>query len=84
LYGLDRAFVARQTRDSAPASPLAQYGPQEPPAPRLQKNPRRDLADLRERERTLLESYAWVDRPAGRVRIPVDRAMTLMADEAQR
>ena len=84
MYGLDRALIARQTRDSAPASPLAHYGPQVPPAPRLQENPRRDLANLRERERTLLESYGWVDRRAGRVRIPVDRAMTLMAEEARR
>lgn len=85
MYGLDRALVAREARESAPASPLAgSYGAHEPPSPRLQENPRRDLEALRARERSLLESYAWVDRPAGRVRIPVERALTLMTEEAHR
>jgi hypothetical protein len=85
MYGLDRALIAREASQRAPASPLAKsYGQQGPPAPRLQQNPRRDLEALRAREQALLDSYAWVDRAKGRVRVPVDRAMTLLADEAGR
>ncbi|HET9389906.1 MAG TPA: SCO family protein [Steroidobacteraceae bacterium] len=50
-----------------------------PPAPRLQPNPHVDLAAHRERERALLESYQWVDRRSGIARIPVERAMQLLA-----
>lgn len=35
------------------------------------------LAALRERELTRLSTYQWVDRKAGVVRIPVDRALEL-------
>ena len=48
-----------------------------PPEPRLQVNPREDLAALREREDTALRSYGWVDRNAGIVRIPIDEAIKL-------
>ncbi len=41
----------------------------------------REIADLRAREAELLGSYGWVDRTAGIVRIPIDRAMALVAVE---
>jgi hypothetical protein len=82
---VDRRLVARETSRSAAASPLAAtYGREAPPAPRLQDDPRRDLADLRAREQSLLDSYGWIDRGAGRVRIPVARAAELLAAEAPR
>ena len=45
-----------------------------------QKNPR--LQELRAEETKKLTSYAWVDSSKGIVRIPVDRAMELMVNEA--
>ena len=51
-----------------------------PPEPRLQTNPRQDLADLHAREAEVLESYGWVDRSAGIVRIPIDEAMRLTVE----
>ena len=36
-----------------------------------------DLADLREKEDETLNSYGWVDRNAGVVRIPIDEAIKL-------
>jgi hypothetical protein len=51
-----------------------------PPEPRLQTNPRDDLAHLRDSEDRLLTSYGWIDRNAGIVRIPIDQAMTLIAE----
>jgi hypothetical protein len=85
MWVLQRTLVAHEAERGAPASPLAAtYGREEPPAPRLQANPRRDLATLRARDQALLDRYAWIDRSAGTVRIPVERAMELLATEARR
>lgn len=37
------------------------------------------LAELRARQSRQLESYGWVDRKAGLVQLPIDRAMDLIA-----
>ncbi|HEY3228230.1 MAG TPA: hypothetical protein VGJ87_03360, partial [Roseiflexaceae bacterium] len=70
----DRAITA-----DVPASPLSQTE-QLPPAPRLQVAPAEDLEKLRTAEQQRLNSYEWVDRSAGVVRIPIDRAMALIAE----
>jgi hypothetical protein len=51
-----------------------------PPAPRLQVTPSTDLHSLQAKERTALESYGWIDQQDGTVRIPIDRAITLLAE----
>jgi hypothetical protein len=48
------------------------------PEPRLQVAPQVDLAALRAREDAELNTYGWVDRKAGVVRIPIERAMELL------
>ncbi len=55
-------------------------GPEKPPAPRLQVKPETDLEALRAAEDALLNSYGWIDPQGGIVRIPVDRAMDLIAE----
>lgn len=47
------------------------------PEPRLDVRQATQLRALRQRERQELESYAWVNRTGGVVRIPIDRAMDL-------
>ncbi|HLW43937.1 MAG TPA: hypothetical protein VKS00_05565 [Candidatus Acidoferrales bacterium] len=49
-----------------------------PPEPRLQPTPRRDLAAYLEAQTKELDTYGWVDRQNGVVRIPIDRAMQLL------
>jgi hypothetical protein len=52
------------------------------PTPRLQNDQGDgavDLAQLHVREDLLLENYTWVDQPGGKVRIPIERAMELIA-----
>ena len=49
------------------------------PAPRLQVAPEADLAALRAREDTVLQHYGWIDKQAGVVRLPIERAMDLIA-----
>jgi len=69
-----------QSRRSAAPSPLAgAYGMKEPPAPRLQTDPVADLQAQRARDQALLSSYAWVDRDAGVVRMPIERAIEVLA-----
>ena len=77
-YVLFRYFEAREGRPVTAQYPLAvgQEG-RVPPEPRLQTDPRQDLADLRARDNETLTTYGWVDRNAGVVRIPIDEAMKL-------
>ncbi len=76
-------YQAREASRSAGGSPLApSYGLREPPAPRLQRDPLEDLRTLRAREEALLQGYAWVDRNAGTVRIPIERAIDVLAARA--
>jgi hypothetical protein len=60
-----------------PASPFANARTL-PPQPRLQVDPRRDLQRWQDEQKAILNSYGWVDRSAGIVRIPIDRAMELL------
>jgi hypothetical protein len=73
-------FSGREAARVVPEYPLA-AGEQTrvPPEPRLQTNPREDLRALRAREDAVLNSYGWVDRTAGVVRIPIDEAIKLTA-----
>jgi hypothetical protein len=83
MYGLLDRLAAREARRSPPASPLAaDYRPTAPPEPRLQERPIADLEALRAEEARLLGTYGWVDREQRTVRIPIERAMDLLADRA--
>ena len=50
-----------------------------PPAPRLQTYPFDDVKAFRREEAKLLDHYSWIDKNAGTVRIPVSRAIELLA-----
>jgi hypothetical protein len=74
-------LLAREVAQDPQPSPLVDPRlPRLPPAPRLQTAPERELRQMRDEEDELLRSYGWVDREAGRVRIPIDRAMDLLAE----
>jgi hypothetical protein len=77
IWLLFSIFERRDAQRNLPA-PLAAEEPRVPPAPRLQVTPRLDLQELRAQEDAVLNSYAWVDRDAGVVRIPVSEAMKLV------
>jgi len=49
------------------------------PAPQLETDERSQLNKVRLREENTLGSYDWIDKDAGTVRIPIDRAMDLIA-----
>lgn len=78
LFGV---IVARDARRDAPAAPVAlEDAARIPPEPRLQTAVRSDLAALRAHEDSVLTRYGWVSREAGVVRIPIDRAIELLAE----
>ena len=47
-------------------------------SPALQPRPDDDMKKFLEEENEALTTYGWVDKAAGRVRIPIDRAMDLV------
>jgi hypothetical protein len=49
------------------------------PDPRLEENERQEINQFRLGEEETLNSYGWVDQPAGVVHIPIERAMELVA-----
>jgi len=80
-WAIELALDRRQAALSPKASPLAgEYGPTEPPAPRLQVDPLGDLERLRASEDAILEGYGWVDRRGGIVRIPIEQAMKMLVE----
>lgn len=72
---LDPSIVVRGTIIAPGLEPLQRF-----PKPNLQIHPHDDLVALQAREDSELHSYGWADRKAGVVRIPIDRAMELIAE----
>jgi hypothetical protein len=88
LYSyLDKRSEAQQ----APVNPLVTSAPADTrhipdkyeekafPDPRLEKDERGQLNDIRIKEEQTLSTYDYIDKNAGTVRIPIERAMDLIA-----
>ena len=87
LYGVFNLLVNAYT--SPPVTQTAMVGTREPqdpsaalakstfPEPRLQTDYFSDLAKVREQWNQRLNSYGWLDQNAGKVHIPIERAMEL-------
>ena len=70
--------AAEQSRQETPIPRLARE--REPtPEPRLQIDAHNELRQMRAAEDAALNSYGWVDKESGRVRIPIERAMEILA-----
>ena len=75
-----RYFQAHEPAVTAGQVNIPTTRAEEFPQPRLEVKPGARLAELRAAENADLNSYGWVDRNAGTVRIPIDRAMQLILD----
>jgi len=73
-------LVVVEQRQQPPPPVMKAEVPPQPPLPRLEIDPPADLARYRDEQRTGLESYGWVDRPAGVVHIPIEDAMRIVAE----
>ncbi len=73
-----RSYVA----DLQPEPPHMKFEEnREAPVPRLQEHPDRDLQAIRAEEDRILTTYGWVDKSRGMVRIPIEEAMKLVAEQ---
>ena len=80
LLGLFRYLLSRE---GGPPSGRSQVAASEPakafPQPQLQESEVLDLKAIRAAEDRVLHSYEWIDPEANVVRIPIDRAIDLLA-----
>src|SRR5215472_16167884 len=82
-FGFLAAYAAVHLGSVRPTLPPARPGA--PPAiaapVTLQPSPAQDVATFIEEKRRVLSSYGWADRERGFARIPVERAMELLATQ---
>jgi len=95
LWGMYRVLDAYQKKHQPPQNPLVESAETDTrslhpgevradiektfPQPRLETNERLEINDFRLKEEQTLNSYGFVDEKAGVLRVPVDRAMQLIA-----
>jgi hypothetical protein len=79
VWGLFRVLAREQRSAQMPLSPMVAASLQRtPPEPRLEPAPLALRRKLRAEEDAILTTYQWVDKKAGVVRLPIDRAMELL------
>ena len=76
-WGLFYYFSVHAVDQAASDSPFAGTR-QLPLGPQLQVNPREDWLRFREEQEQALQTYAWENRSAGTVRVPIEEAMELL------
>ncbi len=72
LFAREEPSPDRPSRDAFNVRNLA-------PQPQLQIDPAIDLQKMETANTAKLNSYGWIDKQAGTVRIPIERAMDLIA-----
>ena len=79
VYGIFWLFESRKAEADVAAQqfPLAAGLEKEPPTPRLQTQPFKDIYLLKQEQTERLETFGWTDRAQGFVHIPIERAMEL-------
>lgn len=80
LLGVFKYFSSREAARQGTTEQAAQT-PGMIQEPKLQVHEREDLKQIRDAEDQILGSYGWVDRDKGIVRIPIDRAIDLLAQQ---
>ena len=86
VYVFWGAFI-RFSADTRPMEPMAGRKAGEdrlPVGPLVITDEPGALRQLRAKERDVLHHYGWVDKNQGVVRIPIDRAIELLASQPQR
>jgi hypothetical protein len=75
VVGIFRYFYRSYSTEEA----IKQTQPVIPPEPRIEVAPYEQYQQLRVQEDHILNSYAWVDKDSGVVRVPIDRAIDLLS-----
>jgi hypothetical protein len=91
VAGIYSFLDKRSAAEQAPVNPLITNAPADTrhiandypqstfPNPKLEVDERGQLNDIRLKEEQTLSTYDYIDKNAGTVRIPIDRAMDLIA-----
>jgi hypothetical protein len=79
IYFLFAYLAHERTVNSPLPLPIEARGNPLPPEPRLQPSPHNDLMKMRAREDWELSHYFWIDKTKGKVAIPIERAMDIVA-----
>src|SRR5580704_2392790 len=77
VVGIFRYFY--DSNGTAEATRLSQ--PVVPPEPRIEVAPYEQLQQLRAKEDHVLSTYALLDKSSGTVRVPIDKAIDLLANK---
>lgn len=80
MWGLFYYLQNKTVEDYPQPSPLAETF-ERPAAPLLQADPPRQLQMLHRQEESVLSSYGWVDPVNNIVRIPIERAIQVVAEK---
>jgi hypothetical protein len=80
MWGVAVLFKGSLSRkDPAPPALAEAREARVPPGPNLQPNPSADLAAFRAAEEAELATWAWVDKEKGVARVPIERALEIVA-----
>jgi hypothetical protein len=80
VWGMMHYFKFHEPAKTADQATLPLTSIGEFPKPRLEVKGPMDLARLRSAEDADLNTYGWMNRNSGTVRIPIDRAMQLLME----
>src|SRR5580704_10268093 len=80
LIWLFKHYEKTENPGSFVAAPFSDTRPL-PPPPRIQANPAVDMQSYLQSQQNLLNTYGWIDRQNGIVRLPIDRAMELLLEQ---
>ena len=72
LIWLFKYFQKAENPGTVVPAPFAAERPV-PPPPRIQSNPGADMQSYWQSQQTLLNTYGWIDRQNGIVRMPIER-----------
>lgn len=77
MFDVLKSTENEQAHQVSPLGPATEI----PPQPRIQEHPWEELQQLRAREQNTLTTYGWQNQKDGIVRIPIDRAIDIMAQK---
>jgi len=80
VVGMYKMFDAQSRSTGVARAPLSAPAGALPPPPNLLLNEPANLTQFREREVHELTTYGWLDKNAGTVRLPIDRAKELILE----
>jgi hypothetical protein len=75
VIGIFQFFKATYHPDRAAKQSVQQI----PPEPRIAEHPAEELQSIRSREDHILSTYALIDKDRGIVRVPIDKAIDMLA-----